>query len=149
MIKLLLKKEWSIFKHKKLNDNIVSFIINAIISLAIFVVIIYIFNALNARFVNYGVSDKLLAFTLGAIGFFESLVMIKKIDKNIYDIKDMELVFSSPISMKDLIISKYIALYIKELVSLAPLFIAVIICFGLKTAFTFSLILGLFLSIFF
>ena len=83
MIKLLLKKEWSIFKHKKLNDNIVSFIINAIISLAIFVVIIYIFNALNARFVNYGVSDKLLAFTLGAIGFFESLVMIKKIDKNL------------------------------------------------------------------
>lgn len=149
MIKLLLKKEWSIFKHKKLNDNIVSFIINAIISLAIFVVIIYIFNALNARFVNYGVSDKLLAFTLGAIGFFESLVMIKKIDKNIYDIKDMELVFSSPISMKDLVISKYIALYIKELVSLAPLFIAVIICFGLKTAFTFSLILGLFLTIFF
>ena len=144
MIKLLLKKEWSIFKHKKLNDNIVSFIINAIISLAIFVVIIYIFNALNARFVNYGVSDKLLAFTLGAIGFFESLVMIKKIDKNIYDIKDMELVFSSPISMKDLVISKYIALYIKELVSLAPLFIAVIICFGLKTAFTFSLILTIF-----
>ena len=41
-------------------------------------------------------------------------------------------------SFKKIDISKYIALYIKELVSLAPLFIAVIICFGLKTAFTFS-----------
>lgn len=149
MIKLLLKKEWSRFKHKKLNDNIVSFIVNAIISLAIFIVIIYIFNALNARFLNYGVSDKLLAFTLGAISFFESLVLIKKIDSNIYDIKDMELVFSSPISMKDLVFSKYIALYIKELVSLAPLFIAVIISFGLKTVFTFSLIFGLLLTIIF
>ena len=134
MLKLLLKKEWKeqirsrFFNSKK---NILSSILGLAITFGVIALIIFILNALNSRFIAYGVSKEVFTITIFAVMILEIALNINRVSNALYNVNESALILSLPLNSKDVVLSKVIILYINELLSMSVLLISIIVSFGL------------------
>lgn len=133
MIRTLLKKEWTLLvrsRFKAAGRNWSGILVDAVVGIALFAFILFIFNRLAVKFVNYGVADKLLTVTLGLVTVVYTVIGMIRIDRVVYGSADLQQTLSLPLRPRDVVVSKAVGLYLSQALSLAPLLLALFISYG-------------------
>lgn len=126
---LLLKKELRGFKSYK--KNYLGTIVSVITVLAIMAAFVYLFVGLNSRFVPLGISNEILSLFIFAILIISVVFSLNKAAVTMFSVKDANILRPLPLNPQIVVLSKMVALFINELITVAVFALPIFISFGI------------------
>lgn len=129
LFKLLLKKELRGFKSYK--KNYLGTILSAVTVLAIMAAFVYLFVQLNSRFVPLGISNEILSLFTFAILIISVVLSLNKAAVTMFSVEDANILRPLPLNPRIVVLSKAVALFIYELITVAAFALPIFISFGI------------------
>lgn len=130
---LLLKKELRGFKSYK--KNYLGTAVSAITVLAIMAAFVYLFVELNSRFIPLGISNEILSLFTFAILVISVVLSLNKAAVTMFSVKDANILRPLPLNPYIVVLSKAVALFIYELITVAAFALPIFISFGIISGF--------------
>lgn len=126
---LLLKKELRGFKSYK--KNYLGTVVSAITVLAIMAAFVYLFVELNSRFIPLGISNEILSLFTFAILVISVVLSLNKASVTMFSTADANILRPLPLNPYIVVLSKAVALFIYELITVAAFALPIFISFGI------------------